>query len=353
MAEPVLWQPYTVRGTTFRNRAWMSPMCQYSSRNGFPTDWHRTHYPSRAVGGAGLVLFEATAVSPAGRISPADAGLWSPDHADAYRPITAAVAAAGAVPGVQLGHAGRKASTRAPWHGRGWIPPHEGGWQPVAPSAVPFDGLPTPVALSTVDLDRVVADFVNATRFALRAGFGVVELHAAHGYLLHQFLSPLSNRRTDHFGGDLAGRMRFPLTVADAVRRVWPAERPLLVRVSATDWVEGGWTLAETVVFAKELAALGVDLVDVSSGGSAADASVPVGPKYQVPLAAEVRRQAGLAVGAVGMIETPAAAAEVLSAGDADVVFVGRPLLRDPYWPLRAPDAPRDAWPVQYHRAIA
>jgi 2,4-dienoyl-CoA reductase-like NADH-dependent reductase (Old Yellow Enzyme family) len=350
--EPVLWRPYSLRGTTFRNRAWLSPMCQYSSRDGFPTEWHRTHYPSRAAGGAGLVMFEATAVSPVGRISPLDAGLWSPELAEAYRPITAAVAAAGAVPGVQLAHAGRTASTRAPWHGRGWIPHQEGGWTTIGPSPIPFEGHPAPVAMSTVDIDRLVADFVRATHLAVHAGFGVIELHAAHGYLLHQFLSPLSNRRTDHFGGDPAGRMRLPLAVVDAVRRAWPADRPLFVRVSATDWVEGGWTLAESVVFAKELAARGVDLVDVSSGGTAADATVPVGPRYQVPLAAEIRRQAGVPVGAVGLLETPDAAIEVLAAGDADAVFVGRPMLRDPYWALRAPDAPGAAWPVQYHRAI-
>jgi 2,4-dienoyl-CoA reductase-like NADH-dependent reductase (Old Yellow Enzyme family) len=206
--------------------------------------------------------------------------------------------------------------------------------------------------MSTVDIDRLVTDFVRATQLAVHAGFGVIELHAAHGYLLHQFLSPLSNRRTDHFGGDPAGRMRLPLTVVDAVRRAWPADRPLFVRVSATDWVEGGWTLAESVVFAKELAARGVDLVDVSSGGTAADATVPVGPQYQVPLAAEIRRQAGVPVGAVGLLETPDAAIEVLTAGNADAIFVGRPMLRDPYWALRAPDAPRAAWPAQYHRAI-
>ncbi|MGA8117189.1 MAG: NADH:flavin oxidoreductase/NADH oxidase [Actinocatenispora sp.] len=350
--DTVLWRPYTLRGTTFRNRAWMSPMCQYSSWDGFPTDWHRTHYPTRAVGGAGLVMFEATAVNPVGRISPADAGLWSEAHAEAYRPITAAVAAAGAVPGVQLGHAGRKASTRPPWQGRGAVAPADGGWRAVAPSPVAFDDLPTPYELSTMDLDRLVRDFVQATRLADRAGFRVVELHAAHGYLLHEFLSPLSNRRGDHLGGDLSGRMRFPLTVVDAVRHAWPADRPLLVRVSATDWVEGGWTLAETVAFSKELAALGVDLVDVSSGGTLPGAAIPVGPGYQVPLAAEIRRQSGLPVAAVGMLDTPAEAARVLTARDADAVFIGRPLLRDPYWPLRAPDAPADAWPVQYHRAL-
>jgi 2,4-dienoyl-CoA reductase-like NADH-dependent reductase (Old Yellow Enzyme family) len=232
------------------------------------------------------------------------------------------------------------------------VPAGHGGWQTVAPSAVPFGELGAPRELSTADLDQVLENFVAATRLAKRAGFAVVELHAAHGYLLHEFLSPLSNRRSDRYGGDLAGRMRFPLAVVDAVRQTWPDDRPLLVRVSATDWVEGGWTLSDTVWFAKELAALGVDLVDVSSGGLAPDAVIPVGPRYQAPLAAEVRQQSGLPVSAVGLIETPEVATDILTSGQADVVFIGRPLLRDPYWPLRAPDAPRDAWPVQYHRAI-
>ena len=278
--------------------------------------------------------------------------------ASAYRTVNTTIlaitAAADALTATPLA-AGRKASTYAPWGEdgrRGAVPADEGGWTTVAPSPIPFGSLPAPRELETAEVAGLAGAFAAAASRAVAAGFDLVEVHAAHGYLLHQFLSPLSNRRTDHFGGDLAGRMRLPLAVVDAVRRAWPAERPLFVRVSATDWVEGGWTLAESVVFAKELGARGVDLVDVSSGGTAADASVPVGPKYQVPLAAEIRRQAGIPVGAVGLLETPEAAAEVLAGGDADAVFVGRPMLRDPYWSLRAPDAPRAGWPVQYHRAI-
>ncbi|HKQ62171.1 MAG TPA: NADH:flavin oxidoreductase/NADH oxidase, partial [Candidatus Polarisedimenticolaceae bacterium] len=286
-----LFSPLRLRDVTFRNRVFVSPMCQYSSDDGFPGSWHLVHLGSRAVGGAALVLQEATAVDPAGRISPADAGIWSLEHARAYAPIAAFIKAQGAIPGVQLAHAGRKASSDAPWRGGRPLGPEAGGWTPVAPSAIPFDaGWPTPRALDADGIDAVVESFVAAARSARSAGFEVVELHMAHGYLLHEFLSPLSNRRGDRWGGDFAGRSRLPLRVARAVRDSWPAELPLFVRLSVTDWIEGGWDLAQSIELARRLRDAGVDLVDCSSGGAVPGASVPVAPGYQVPFAAALRR---------------------------------------------------------------
>ncbi|HVC18840.1 MAG TPA: NADH:flavin oxidoreductase/NADH oxidase [Vicinamibacterales bacterium] len=349
-----LWSPFSLRALTCRNRIVVSPMCQYSSTDGLPTDWHLVHLGSRAVGGAGLVMVEATAVSPDGRISPADSGLWSARHADAYRRITAFVAAQGARIGVQLAHAGRKASTDAPWRGGGPLTDAEGGWQPLAPSAEPFsDRHPVPRALSRADLAAVVAQFVDATGHAVAAGFDLIELHMAHGYLCHEFLSPLANHRDDEYGGSLDNRMRFPLEVARAVREAWPADRPLLVRLSATDWIDGGWDLAQSIVFARALKAAGVDLVDCSSGGIVPHAPIPAGPGYQVPLAAAIRRDAGIPTGAVGLITEPVQAEQIIATGQADVVLLARELLRDPYWPLHAAHALHDevAWPPQYQRA--
>ncbi len=350
----VLFSPLTLRGATFRNRVFVSPMCQYSSPDGGVTDWHLVHLGSRAVGGAGLVLTEATAVSPEGRISPGDAGIWSDGLAERFAPIVAFIRKQGAAAGVQLAHAGRKASTAAPWLGGGTLPPAAGGWPPLAPSAVPFaDGDPAPAAMTAADLEAVRAQFVAAARRAAAVGFQVVELHAAHGYLLHEFLSPLSNRRDDGYGGSLEGRMRFPLEVAAAVRAAWPEERPLFVRISATDWAAGGWDADEAVQFARRLKETGVDLVDCSSGGLVANARVPVGPGYQTPFAARIRREAGVASGAVGMITEPAQAEQIVATGEADAVLLARALLRDPYWPLRAAHAlgAEGAWPDQYLRA--
>ncbi|MDD5562806.1 MAG: NADH:flavin oxidoreductase/NADH oxidase [Thermoanaerobaculaceae bacterium] len=350
----VLFSPLTLRGATFRNRVFVSPMCQYSSPDGGVTDWHLVHLGSRAVGGAGLVLTEATAVSPEGRISPGDAGIWSDGLAERFAPIVAFIRKQGAAAGVQLAHAGRKASTAAPWLGGGTLPPAAGGWRPLAPSAVPFaDGDPAPAAMTAADLEAVRAQFVAAARRAAAVGFQVVELHAAHGYLLHEFLSPLSNRRDDGYGGSLEGRMRFPLEVAAAVRAAWPEERPLFVRISATDWAAGGWDADEAVQFARRLKEAGVDLVDCSSGGLVANARVPVGPGYQTPFAARIRREAGVASGAVGMITEPAQAEQIVATGEADAVLLARALLRDPYWPLRAAHAlgAEGAWPDQYLRA--
>ena len=349
-----LFQPLRLRETTLRNRIAVSPMCQYSAREGRPTDWHLVHLGSRAVGGAGLVIAEACAVLPEGRITPDDTGLWSDAHAEAWAPITRFIADQGAVPAVQLAHAGRKASTEAPWHGGG--PAGEGarGWRPVGPSPRPFaEGYPVPRELSTDEITAVVGAFRDAARRAERAGFEVVEIHMAHGYLLHQFLSPLTNRRTDEYGGSLENRMRLPLEVARAVREAFPVEWPILARISATDWVEGGWDLEQSVALARALRETGVDLVDCSSGGLVPHAKVPLAPGYQVPFAEAIRERAGVMTGAVGLITEPAQAEAIVAGGKADLVLLARQLLRDPYWPLHAAQAlgVEVPWPNQYLRA--
>ncbi|MFC4105144.1 NADH:flavin oxidoreductase/NADH oxidase [Micromonospora zhanjiangensis] len=353
----VLFTPLDLRGVRLPNRVAVSPMCQYSAgADGLPTDWHRVHLGSRAVGGAGLVITEATAVAPEGRISPQDTGLWSSAHVDAWRPITTFVAAQGAVPAVQLAHAGFKGSTYRPWDPRrGGVADADGGWTPVGVGDEPFaPDYRTPVALAGSGLAGIVAAFARAATRAVDAGFAAVEIHAAHGYLLHEFLSPLTNRRTDGYGGDRAGRMRLPLEVAAAVRTAVGDEVPVLARISATDWVDGGWTVSDSVVLAKELVAAGVDLVDCSSGGAVPGADIPVGPGYQVPLAARVRREAGVPTGAVGLISEPEQAERIVADGQADLVLLGRELLRDPYWPRRAAAAlgAEPAWPDQYLRAF-
>ncbi len=349
-----LFTPLTLRGVTFRNRIFVSPMCQYSSHQGLATDWHMVHLGSRAVGGAGLVMVEATAVSPEGRISPDDSGIWDDRHAEAFLPITRFIRAQGAIPGIQLAHAGRKASTDAPWRGGGPLAPEQGGWQPLAPSPVPFSPAhPLPRELAPEDLERIEEQFCAAARRALAAGFEVVEVHMAHGYLLHEFLSPFANQRRDSFGGSLENRLRFPLRVARAVRAAWPQERPLFVRISATDWNEGGWDLAQSVTLARQLREGGIDLVDCSAGAITPDEPIPAGPGFQVPFAASIRREAGIATGAVGLITEPAQAEQIVATAQADAVFLARELLRDPYWPLHAAralgvDVP---WPAQYERA--
>jgi 2,4-dienoyl-CoA reductase-like NADH-dependent reductase (Old Yellow Enzyme family) len=347
-----LFEPLVLRGATSRNRIWVAPMCQYSATDGMPDDWHLVHLGARAVGGAGVVLTEATAVSPEGRISPQDTGIWSDAQADAWSRVVRFVQAQGALAGVQLAHAGRKGSARRPWEGRGPVPPEQGGWTPVGPTDAPYPGLGEPVALDEAGLAKVRADFVAATRRAAAAGFDLVEVHAAHGYLLHEFLSPLSNTRTDAYGGDLTGRMRLVLEVVEDVRAAWPDDRPLVLRISASDWVEGGWTLEDSVALAKEVAARGVDLVDCSSGGNA-PAQIPLEPGYQVPFARRVREAAGVPTGAVGLITDPHQAEQVVAEAHADVVLLARELLRDPHWPLRAATAlgADVAWPVQYERA--
>ena len=349
-----LFSPLTLRGVEFRNRAWVSPMCQYSSPDGRPTDWHFVHLGSRAVGGAGLVLVEATAVTPEGRISPGDTGIWSDAHRDAFAPIARFVKEHGAIPGMQIAHAGRKASTEVPWRGGKPIAAAAGGWETLAPSAVPFrEGEPVPREMSRAEIAETVEHFAVAAGRAVDAGFEVVEIHMAHGYLVHEFLSPLSNLRTDDYGGDFAGRTRFALEVARAVREAVPERLPVFARISATDWVDGGWDLDQSIELSRSLGEHGIDLIDCSSGGLVPGAKIPAGPGYQLPFAAAIRRGAGVATGAVGFVAEPYQAEQIVATGDADAVFLARALLRDPYWPLHAAQVLGDdvAWPVQYDRA--
>ena len=356
MSGSALFTPLTVRDVTFRNRVFVSPMCQYSSVDGLANDWHLVHLGSRATGGAGLVLTEAAAVSPEGRISPQDLGIWHDEQVPMLSRIFSYVESQGAVAGVQLAHAGRKASMTPPWQGSAIAAVSEGGWTPVlGPSAVPFsDRMQTPQALDAGGIRAIVAAFRDAARRVLEAGGRVIEIHGAHGYLLHEFLSPLSNTRTDEYGGSFDNRTRAIRDVVEAVREVWPERLPLFVRLSATDWVEDGWAPDDSVALARQLKPLGVDLIDCSSGGNVASARIPVGPGYQVPFAERVRRDAGIMTGAVGMITSPEQAEQILRLGQADVVLIARELLRNPYWPLHAAralgaDAPV---PVQYQRAF-
>ncbi|WP_328314232.1 NADH:flavin oxidoreductase/NADH oxidase [Streptomyces sp. NBC_00442] len=343
-AASALFEPYTLRSLTIPNRVWMAPMCQYSAEvfgpdAGVAGDWHFAHYAARAAGGTGLILLEATAVSPEGRISPADLGIWNDAQVAPLRRITSFLESQGTVPGIQIAHAGRKASTDRPWRGGAPLPPASAeGWQPVGPSPVAWSEKHTvPTELTVPHIKHVVGQFADAARRALDAGFKVVEIHGAHGYLIGQFLSPHSNRRTDQYGGSFENRTRFALEVADAVRAVWPEELPLFFRVSATDWLtEGGWTPDDTVRLAALLGKHGVDLIDVSSGGNASGVRIPVGPGYQVPFAERVRGESPVAVAAVGLITEPAQAEKILANGEADAVLLGRELLRDPSWALRA-----------------
>ncbi|WP_159500286.1 NADH:flavin oxidoreductase/NADH oxidase [Microbacterium sp. 18062] len=348
-----LFTPFTIRAAEMRNRLWVSPMCQYSAQDGLPGEWHHVHLAQFASGGAGLVMAEATAVSPEGRISPDDTGIWSDAHRDAWAPIAAAIRARGAAAGIQLAHAGRKASTWSPLtDGRGSVPVAEGGWETLGPSAIAYEGYATPREMTPADIDAVVADFIAAARRAADAGFTVLEVHAAHGYLLHTFLSPLSNTRTDEYGGPLAGRAHLLLRIVEAVRRETP-DIALFVRFSASDWAEGGWSVEDTVQVAQWAADRGADFFDVSSGGLVAHQRITLGPGYQVAFARRLR-EAGLAVNAVGLIDSGAHAEQVLVDGDADAVMSGREWLRDPHFGLRAAgelgvsDAP---WPPQYARA--
>ena len=349
-----LFTPLTLRDVTVRNRLWVSPMCQYSAVDGVPQEWHHTHLAQFASGGAGLIVAEATAVVPEGRISPDDTGLWTDAQRDAWAPIVAAIRSRGAVAGVQLAHAGRKASTWPPFsEHRGTVPADQGGWTTVAPSAIAFEGFAEPVALDHAGIDRIVGAFAAAARRAIEAGFQVLELHAAHGYLLHQFLSPLSNHRDDEYGGTLGNRARLLLRVLDAVRDAAPGA-PVIVRFSATDWAEGGWDADETVTVAQWAADRGADFFDISSGGLVAHQRITTGPGYQVPLAERVRREAGVPVNAVGMIDDAAHAERVLAEESADAVMAGREWLRDPHYALRASvelGADIDYWPAQYLRA--
>ena len=350
----LLFSPAKYRDVTLRNRTVVSPMCQYSSEDGFANDWHFVHLGSRAVGGAGLVIAEATAVEARGRISPQDLGIYRDDHVDELSRNVRFIKEHGAAAGVQLAHAGRKASTRRPWDGRGTVTPEEGGWTTIAPSAIAFaDTYPTPVEMSLDNISTVVSAFAKAAERSLAAGFDVIELHAAHGYLIHQFLSPLSNHRTDSYGGSLSNRTRFALEVVSAIRKVWPERLPLFVRVSATDWAEGGWEIDDAVELCKLLRDAGVDAIDCSSGGSVMKPNVVEGPGYQTPLAERIRRDAGIPTGAVGMITDPVQAEHILVTGQADLIVLARELLRDPYWPRRAAAALGASIeaPAQYRRA--
>jgi 2,4-dienoyl-CoA reductase-like NADH-dependent reductase (Old Yellow Enzyme family) len=348
-----LFQPLTLRGLTLPNRIAVSPMCQYQATEGLANDWHLVHLGGLAQGGSGLVFTEAAAVLPEGRISPEDLGIWNMAQAEALARTVHFIKAQGAVPGIQLAHAGRKASTFAPWRGSGSVPASAGGWTPMAPSALPFDaGWAVPMALDEEGIIGVIDAFMDAARRAVAAGFRVIEVHAAHGYLLHQFLSPLSNQRTDAYGGSFENRTRLVREVVGALRSILSEELPLFVRISATDWVEGGWNLAESVALAKELVALGVDLVDCSSGGLSPHQKIPLGPGYQVPFAARIRAEAGLPTGAVGLITEPQQAEQILAEGSADLVLLARELLRDPRWPLRAAQVlgAETPWPASYAR---
>jgi 2,4-dienoyl-CoA reductase-like NADH-dependent reductase (Old Yellow Enzyme family) len=350
-----LFQPLTIRGVILKNRIVVSPMCQYSSVDGLADDWHLVHLGSRAVGGAGLIFVEATAVTAQGRITPGDMGIWDDRHIEPLARIASFIHRMGGVSGIQLAHAGRKASCHVPWEGGGRLKtPEEGGWEVVAPSAIPFrEGDPLPHALSLTDMREIVTAFGAAARRAILAGFRVIEIHSAHGYLLHSFLSPLSNQRDVPYGGNLQNRMRLLLQVAEALRQTIPDDMPLFTRISATDWVEGGWDLDQSIALARALKSAGVDLIDASSGGIVPGAVVPVAPGYQVPFAAAIRKQADIPTAAVGMITEPAQAEAIIASLQADLVFLAREMLREPYWALKAGRAlgQEQKWPAQYERA--
>ena len=352
---PGLFDPFAIRDLTFANRVFVSPMCQYSSHDGYANDWHLVNLGSRAVGGAGLIFTEATAILPEGRISPQDLGIWADGHIEMLARIVSFIHEQGSIAGMQLAHAGRKASTHRPWEATGAISESEGGWKKVvAPSALPFtDNYPMPLALTSDGIQEVIAAFAAAARRACQAGFRVIEIHAAHGYLIHEFLSPLSNRREDDYGGSFENRTRLCREIVAAVRLAWPKELPLFVRISATDWIDGGWNIDESVKLAAQLKSMGVDLIDCSSGGNVPHAKIPVGPGYQVTFAERIRRETEIMTGAVGMITSPVQAEHIIRTQQADAVIMAREFLRDPYWPLRAAqelDQPV-AWPVQYLRA--
>jgi len=355
--QPHLFQPLTIKSVTLRNRIGVSPMCEYSSEDGAATDWHLVHLGSRAVGGAGLVIAEATAVSPEGRITPGDAGIWADKHIEPVARINRFIKQHGAVPGMQLAHAGRKASAARPWEGGAHLPDEQGGWQTVAPSPLPFGGdlNKVPREMTEADIRKVQNDFVAAAKRALTAGVEWLEIHSAHGYLSHEFLSPLTNRRADKYGGSFENRCRFLLETTRAVRAVWPDKFPLAVRLSTIDWMPGGWEIGDSIALAKQLKTEGVDLIDCSSGGTVPHAKILVGAGYQVPFAERIRREANIATAAVGQITEPTHAEEIIRNGRADIVLLAREYLRDPYWPLRAANVLKRkealATPVQYQRA--
>ena len=351
-----LLSPLTIRGVSFRNRIVMSPMCEYSAHDGFANDWHLVHLGSRAVGGAALIMVEATAVTPEGRITPGDLGIWKDEHIEMLARIAKFVHSQGAIAGIQLSHAGRKASCDLAWKGGASLKsPEQGGWPVVGPSPVPFDGAdPVPISLDEAAIDGVVDAFEAGARRALKAGFKVLEIHAAHGYLLHEFLSPISNHRNDQYGGSLENRMHLLLRIGERLRGLMPEELPLFVRISATDWVQGGWDIEQSVELAKRLKPIGVDLIDVSSGGMVPYARIPVAKGYQVPFARRIREEVDIRTGAVGLITEPSYADEIITGGDANLVVIAREMLREPYWALKAQQAlgEEPAWPIQYGYAL-
>jgi 2,4-dienoyl-CoA reductase-like NADH-dependent reductase (Old Yellow Enzyme family) len=350
----LLFEPLKIRAITLKNRIAVAPMCQYSADDGFVNDWHMVHLGSRAVGGAGLIITEATAVTPEGRITPKDLGIWKDEHLDGLKRITHFMELFGAVPGIQLAHAGRKASSHVPWEGGEPLNPEESAWTTLGPSAIPFkEEVPAPVEMTTDQIAKLIQDFKTAAQRALQAGFKVIEVHGAHGYLLHEFFSPLSNHRADAYGGSFENRVRLLIKVIEAIREVWPEDYPLFVRISATDWVEGGWTVDDSIALAKVLKTKGVDLVDCSTGGNITGVRIPLVPMYQAPFAEQVRKGAGIMTGAVGLITTPQECEEILQEQRADLIMLARQMLRDPYFPLHAAkalgvDVP---WPSQYLRA--
>ncbi|MCW3106919.1 MAG: namA [Segetibacter sp.] len=349
-----LFEPIQIKSIELKNRIVVSPMCEYSSVDGFSNDWHLVHLGSRAVGGAALVITEAAAVSPEGRITPDDLGIWKDEHIEGLKRITAFIESQESVAGIQLAHAGRKASHTSPWKGGRMLSFEEGGWETLAPDAIPFrEGERNPVALDKNGIEKVIADFRDATKRALQAGFKVIEIHGAHGYLLHEFFSPLSNQRKDEYGGSFENRIRILLEVVDAINEVWHEELPLFVRISASDWIEGGWTIEESIQLANILKTKGVDLIDCSSGGNILHAKITVGPGYQVHFAEAIKKETGILTGAVGIITTPEQAEEIVASGKADVIIMARQLLRDPYFPLHAAKVlgVDVKWPVQYERA--
>lgn len=350
-----LLSPLTIRGVNFRNRIGLSPMCQYCAEEGFANDWHLVHLGSRAVGGAALVMVEATAVTRDGRISPGDMGIWDDRHIEPLSRIAQFILSQGSIPGIQLAHSGRKGSCEVPWKGGEKLKPGKGGWQTIAPSAVPFNDTDSiPKELNEAEIEEIAKAFQIATKRALKAGFQVIEIHSAHGYLLHEFLSPLSNKRKDQYGGDIENRMRLPLSIAESLRKLIPEELPLFTRISASDWVEGGWDIQHSVLLCKRLKEIGVDLIDVSSGGMVPKARIPVGKGYQVPFAKEIRDQAGILTAAVGLITEVQHANEIITQGNADLVFLGREFLREPYWVQKASLelGKESSWPIQYGYAV-
>jgi 2,4-dienoyl-CoA reductase-like NADH-dependent reductase (Old Yellow Enzyme family) len=349
-----LFSPLQLRSLTIPNRVFVSPMCMYSSDDGMPNEWHFVHLGSRAVGGAGLVCVEASGVTPIGRITPWDAGMWSDAHAKAWKPVADFIRAQGSVPAIQLAHAGRKGSCNRPWEGGKPIPATApNGWQTIGASPVAFGEYPAPREMTAKEIEATIDDFRKAAKLSLDAGFDVVEVHGAHGYLLHSFCSPLSNQRKDQFGGSLENRIRFPVAVAKAVRELWPADKPVFYRTSATDWAEGGWDLEQTIELCKALKAVGIDLIDCSSGGNIHHQKIALGPGYQVPFADAIRREVGIPTGAVGLITDAAQAEQIVSLGQADAIILARAMLRDPYWPRHAAKELKHElpWPSQYLRA--